>query len=33
LVNFNSGGSVHADGQNVVIAGAGFANITQVFSV
>jgi hypothetical protein len=33
LVNFNSGGTVLADGQNVVIAGAGFANITQAFSV
>jgi hypothetical protein len=33
LVNPNSGGTVLADGQNVVIAGAGFANITQAFSV
>ncbi|HEX3524845.1 MAG TPA: hypothetical protein VHT52_22505 [Stellaceae bacterium] len=33
LVNSASGGSVHADGQNVVIVGVGFANITQVFSV
>lgn len=33
LVPFGSGGTVLADGQNVVIAGAGFANITQAFSV
>jgi hypothetical protein len=33
LVNANSGGTVLADGQNVVIAGAGCANITQAFSV
>jgi hypothetical protein len=33
LVNFCSGGTVLADGQNVVIAGSGFANITQAYSV
>ncbi|HEX3522864.1 MAG TPA: hypothetical protein VHT52_12340 [Stellaceae bacterium] len=33
LVNSCSGGTVLADGQNVVIAGCGFANITQAFSV
>jgi hypothetical protein len=33
LLNSNSGGTVLADGQNVIIAGAGFANITQAFSV
>jgi hypothetical protein len=33
LIDMSSGGTVLADGQNVVIAGAGFANITQAFSV
>jgi hypothetical protein len=33
LVDMSSGGTVLADGQNVVIAGAGFANITQAYSV
>jgi hypothetical protein len=33
LVNSNSGGTVLADGQNVVITGGGFANITQAYSV
>jgi hypothetical protein len=33
LVNMCSGGTVLADGQNVVITGAGFANITQAYSV
>jgi hypothetical protein len=33
LIPSASGGTVHADGQNVVIAGVGFANITQAYSV
>jgi hypothetical protein len=33
LINSCSGGTVLADGQNVVIAGCGFANITQAYSV
>lgn len=33
LVPFFSGGTVLADGQNVVLTGGGFATITQAFSV
>jgi hypothetical protein len=33
LVPASSGGTVLADGQNVVIVGVGFANVTQAFSV
>jgi hypothetical protein len=33
LIPAGSGGTVLADGQNVVIAGGGFANITQAYSV
>lgn len=33
LVPFASGGTVLADGQNVVITGGGWANITQAYSV
>ena len=33
LIPSFSGGVVLADGQNVVITGSGFANITQAYSV
>lgn len=33
VVPSNAGGTVLADGQNVIIAGCGFASVTQAFSV